>query len=110
MVGSKAIIVEKPEESKKEQRTRTKAAGNFQSIGALALQVATLLEQLRGISAARVTVETDLVTVVFRVGFAELLVTGLALVIVAMVWSSKRQKATATIPVVEVSLCLILGK
>ena len=89
----------------KEQRTRTKAAGNFQSIGALALQVATLLEQLRGISAARITVETGILDIVFTVGFPEVLVTGLAIVIAVMVWNSRKQNEGATegrgIPVVE---------
>ena len=100
-----SLIDEKPEDSMKERRTKTKATGNFQSIGALALQVATLLEQLRGISAARVTVETDMLTVVFTVGFTELLVACLAVAIAVMVWSSRKQNDKATekvsIPLVE---------
>ena len=96
-----SLIDDKPEGSMKEQRARTKAAGNFQSIGAIALQAATLLEQLRGISGARATVETYMVTVVFRAGFTEVLLTCLAVVIAMMVWSAKKQKAAESIPVVE---------
>ena len=88
-------VVKKP--ASKQPRSAT---GNFQSISAVALQVATLLEQLRGISGARVTVETDIVTLVFRVGFTEVLVACLAVVIAVMVWS-KKQKAAESIPAAE---------